>query len=349
MSSASTSTPQTTRSSTQSAPFSAGDRAQPGSPMTGRAPIAPRTRRLPGSTGIPKRISRPPADQPRRRDVMDVGGGRGGEDEEKLGVAFRQRRRHSARIMGHGPHLPQRHVERRKPRRTAAIPFSSRRAGPSGASVTIRSARSQDRRDAPQRPRPRRAGGLQRRAVDGVGDDLDRADHRALDHPLPARHGGERDHRIDRVQPRDGAASSATTPGPVARMFTRPVKAGSSMSPATSGSGTSARARRKRRVVLGHVAGIASRATVTCPIPAATSAATSSSDRTRPLLQDAPGQRTAWARIAPPASPTGTGPNLIPAAAAWSPRPGSTPRSPPVPAPRYRDPRARGCARSAPR
>ncbi len=56
-----TSSPAASRSSTQSAPFNAGERAQPGRPTTARPPCSPRNSRLPGSTGIPKRISRPPA------------------------------------------------------------------------------------------------------------------------------------------------------------------------------------------------------------------------------------------------------------------------------------------------
>ena len=61
MSSSLMSNPQAIRSSTQSAPFSAGDRAQPGKPITGLSPNLPWKRRLPGSTGIPKRVTLPPA------------------------------------------------------------------------------------------------------------------------------------------------------------------------------------------------------------------------------------------------------------------------------------------------
>ena len=56
-----TSSPQITRSSTQSAPLSAGLFAHPGRPITGRPCNSPRNSRLPGSTGIPNRSSRPPA------------------------------------------------------------------------------------------------------------------------------------------------------------------------------------------------------------------------------------------------------------------------------------------------
>ena len=45
---------------TQSKPFSLGERAQPGAPSTGRPCAEPISRRLPGSTGIPKCSIRPP-------------------------------------------------------------------------------------------------------------------------------------------------------------------------------------------------------------------------------------------------------------------------------------------------
>ena len=46
--------------STQSKPFSLGERAQPGAPSTGRPRASATSSRLPGSTGMPKCSMRPP-------------------------------------------------------------------------------------------------------------------------------------------------------------------------------------------------------------------------------------------------------------------------------------------------
>ena len=54
MSDRATSSPASIRISTQSNPFSTGERAQPGAPSTGRPPARPISSRLPGSTGMPK-------------------------------------------------------------------------------------------------------------------------------------------------------------------------------------------------------------------------------------------------------------------------------------------------------
>ena len=56
-----TGTPASTRPSTQSKPFSFGERAQPGAPITGLPSRSPSSSRLPGSTGMPKCSIRPPA------------------------------------------------------------------------------------------------------------------------------------------------------------------------------------------------------------------------------------------------------------------------------------------------
>ena len=50
-----------TRASTQSKPLSFGERAQEGTPMTGTSPSAPNIIRLPGSTGMPRCSTVPPA------------------------------------------------------------------------------------------------------------------------------------------------------------------------------------------------------------------------------------------------------------------------------------------------
>ena len=51
--------------------------------------------------------------------------------------------------------------------------------------------------------------------------------HGALDHPLPFRHGGQRDHRIDRVQPRDGTPRpTPPRPAPSPGIFTPPREGG---------------------------------------------------------------------------------------------------------------------------
>src|SRR5262249_43410942 len=52
--------PASKRMSTQSNPFSFGERAQPGAPITGRPRAEAMSRRLPGSTGMPKCSMRPP-------------------------------------------------------------------------------------------------------------------------------------------------------------------------------------------------------------------------------------------------------------------------------------------------
>ena len=52
--------PASSRISTQSNPFSLGERAQPGAPSTGRPRAVPTSIRLPGSTGMPKCSMRPP-------------------------------------------------------------------------------------------------------------------------------------------------------------------------------------------------------------------------------------------------------------------------------------------------
>ena len=49
------------RANTQSNPFSLGDRAHPGAPMTGLPSISPTTSKLPGSTGMPTLSTAPPA------------------------------------------------------------------------------------------------------------------------------------------------------------------------------------------------------------------------------------------------------------------------------------------------
>jgi len=53
--------PQATCESTQSAPFKAGDRTQPGKPITGRDLMFPKNSRFPGSTGMPNLRTWPPA------------------------------------------------------------------------------------------------------------------------------------------------------------------------------------------------------------------------------------------------------------------------------------------------
>ena len=52
--------PASSRISTQSNPFSTGERAQPGAPSTGTPPALPIRSRLPGSTGMPKCSMAPP-------------------------------------------------------------------------------------------------------------------------------------------------------------------------------------------------------------------------------------------------------------------------------------------------
>ncbi len=52
--------PARSRISTQSKPFSTGERAQPGAPSTGTPPALPISSRLPGSTGMPKCSILPP-------------------------------------------------------------------------------------------------------------------------------------------------------------------------------------------------------------------------------------------------------------------------------------------------
>jgi hypothetical protein len=61
MSPAVTSSPAISRSSTQSKPFSFGLRAHPGAPTTRLPSSIPSTSRLPGSTGMPARMTVPPA------------------------------------------------------------------------------------------------------------------------------------------------------------------------------------------------------------------------------------------------------------------------------------------------
>ena len=63
------------RCSTQSKPLSLGERAQPGRPSTGTAPMCPTSIRLPGSTGMPKLVITPsaasiPAGMTSRRSTM---------------------------------------------------------------------------------------------------------------------------------------------------------------------------------------------------------------------------------------------------------------------------------------
>ena len=53
--------PAAIRCSTQSKPFSLGERQQPGSPSTRRSPTLASSSRLPGSTGMPKCSTTPPA------------------------------------------------------------------------------------------------------------------------------------------------------------------------------------------------------------------------------------------------------------------------------------------------
>ena len=61
MSRGATSSPAARRSSTRSRPLSFGERAHPGSPSTGHPRQRPRSRRFPGSTGIPRWSTSPPA------------------------------------------------------------------------------------------------------------------------------------------------------------------------------------------------------------------------------------------------------------------------------------------------
>jgi hypothetical protein len=56
-----TGSPASSRWRILSKPFSFGERAQPGAPITGLPAKEPRRSRLPGSTGIPKCSIRPPA------------------------------------------------------------------------------------------------------------------------------------------------------------------------------------------------------------------------------------------------------------------------------------------------
>ena len=61
MSAGVTGTSAASRSSTQSKPLSLGERQQPGRPSAGRPRSSASSSRLPGSTGMPKRSTRPPA------------------------------------------------------------------------------------------------------------------------------------------------------------------------------------------------------------------------------------------------------------------------------------------------
>ncbi len=54
MSARDTGRPASIRIRIQSKPFSLGERAQPGAPITGLPPVSPISIRLPGSTGMPK-------------------------------------------------------------------------------------------------------------------------------------------------------------------------------------------------------------------------------------------------------------------------------------------------------
>ena len=84
-----TSRPASSRISTQSNPFSLGERAQPGAPSTGRPRAAPISSRLPGSTGMPKCSIRPPtASIADRNHVAPVGDRGGAEDDDQFRAGF---------------------------------------------------------------------------------------------------------------------------------------------------------------------------------------------------------------------------------------------------------------------
>ncbi len=71
------------RSNTQSAPFNAGLRAQPEG-NHGVAPSAPKAKRLPGSTGIPKRVIRPLPRTAQRHHIRRIRGGRCRQDQHQF-------------------------------------------------------------------------------------------------------------------------------------------------------------------------------------------------------------------------------------------------------------------------
>ena len=209
----STASPAASRSSTQSAPFSAGERAQPGRPTTGRPACSPRKSRLPGSTGIPKRISRPPA-------ATSAAGQVSAASEVAEAPRISTRSPSAAAIAaataavscgtmtGGAIVLAERGEPRARPpprplaTRLGFMPGrrgqDQRRAAPAGSGAA-----------GSHRRRRWRAGATARASslpATRVGDDLDGRHHLPGPHPRPVRQRREGDRRVAAVQRVDGAA-----------------------------------------------------------------------------------------------------------------------------------------------
>ena len=195
-----TARPAASRSSTQSTPFSAGERAEPGRPTTGRPACSPRKSRLPGSTGIPKRISRPPAATSAARQVSAAS-----EVAEAPRISTRSPSASAiafatvARLM--------RHAHRWRHRLAEAGEARAHRLGALDEQARLQPGRrGQDQRrpagaEAVQADRAGAGGGEAADGAgelgpgDGVGDDLDRRHHLAGTDPRPVGERGQRDRR----------------------------------------------------------------------------------------------------------------------------------------------------------
>ena len=205
MSTSVTSMPAISRSSTQSKPFSLGLRAQPGAPSTGLPRYLPTTIRLPGSTGMPARMTSPPAS--RIAAGIDI-----------VGIAHRRRPEHHDHVVvaAQARSAPRRRRPRHASVRRSAVTRLPERASRASVTLTVLASTLsltpgstvwiEPDLQRPERldgeglaPGAKRSDRIDQRRLDGKRNDLDRRHHLAgLDRRIFG-DGGDGDCRIDAV------------------------------------------------------------------------------------------------------------------------------------------------------
>ena len=200
--------PAARRSSTMSKPLYLGDLAQPGRPSTGLPSSSAVSSRLPGSTGMPKWMTLPPAClDAGRHHVVAVDDRRGAGDQEEvaaLGLQFLQRVGDRLASCAHAALADQGAAERGQALVGRARPPCREpcRACPAAASAPARRASpgtARPRSSAgwlPSRPRSRAPTAAARR---GIGNDLHRRHHLARLDARERRQGRDR-HRLVRAR-----------------------------------------------------------------------------------------------------------------------------------------------------
>ena len=330
MTAPSTFSPANSRAKTQSIPFSRGLRAHPGRTSAGRSPMAHTQMRLPGSTGMPKCSTFPPA-------ATMPAGPTSRRSTTALAPATRRMSAPSA-------------ISARRASATSASAWGQVRGG---NSVPVSPATRAAVADAvPSRmpcfnpgsvviTKPTRNGrnGWSRsggRSCAAASARCSAASGTAkgitlMVATISRAAAGAESGKVPTVSPsstaltRSSAArSTSSRPGTSASRLTRPVPGLDADSPAASTASA-----RRRAASSSPTSSFSSWAAITPGSPSAARAATAPASRTDPFRRTHPERRRVWARMAPSASSSGTHPNFTAVRAGpRRPGPGWTERSP---------------------